>query len=207
MMTFTGRSAVRTAAAIAVAMASAQVAQAAPVTVTTAPAGYSTYMDWNAYTLGQVDFATGTNQILGLTTSVDVKDQGYGGSDPTNGVLLRLIADGTQLWGAWVGGGGHDWTHQDYDITANQAQFADLNTALAGVDWSTTSSLSMVMSHRGWGYPGWALTTANATMTVTSDATSPVPEPATWAMLMFGFGGLGYAMRRREKTGVRIRFA
>lgn len=34
-----------------------------------------------------------------------------------------------------------------------------------------------------------------------------VPEPATWGMMLFGFGGLGYAMRRRQKVGVRIRFA
>lgn len=34
-----------------------------------------------------------------------------------------------------------------------------------------------------------------------------VPEPATWAMLMLGFGGTGYAMRRKNKVGSRIRFA
>jgi hypothetical protein len=34
-----------------------------------------------------------------------------------------------------------------------------------------------------------------------------VPEPATWAMMLFGFGGLGYAMRRRSAPGMRVRFA
>lgn len=34
-----------------------------------------------------------------------------------------------------------------------------------------------------------------------------VPEPATWAMMMLGFGGIGFAMRRRPKLGARIRFA
>ena len=38
-------------------------------------------------------------------------------------------------------------------------------------------------------------------------ATAPVPEPATWAMMLFGFGGLGYAMRRRRAASPRIRFA
>jgi hypothetical protein len=38
-------------------------------------------------------------------------------------------------------------------------------------------------------------------------ATPAVPEPATWAMMLFGFGGLGYAMRRRTQTSARIRFA
>ena len=37
--------------------------------------------------------------------------------------------------------------------------------------------------------------------------TAAVPEPATWAMMMLGFGGMGYAMRRKAKAGSRIRFA
>ena len=40
-----------------------------------------------------------------------------------------------------------------------------------------------------------------------SNATAAVPEPATWAMMMLGFGGLGYTLRRRPTAGARIRFA
>ena len=29
--------------------------------------------------------------------------------------------------------------------------------------------------------------------------TGPVPEPATWAMMLLGFGGIGMAMRRRRR--------
>ena len=29
---------------------------------------------------------------------------------------------------------------------------------------------------------------------------SPVPEPGTWAMMLFGFGGVGFALRRRPST-------
>ena len=34
-------------------------------------------------------------------------------------------------------------------------------------------------------------------------ATSPVPEPATWAMMLMGFGAVGYSMRRRT-VGYKI---
>jgi hypothetical protein len=40
-----------------------------------------------------------------------------------------------------------------------------------------------------------------------ANQTPAVPEPATWAMMLFGFGGLGYSMRRRKSVGARIRFA
>ena len=39
--------------------------------------------------------------------------------------------------------------------------------------------------------------------------TPPVPEPSTWAMMLFGFGALGFAMRRRRQLAPaqRVRFA
>ncbi|MHA6723459.1 PEPxxWA-CTERM sorting domain-containing protein [Sphingomonas sp. RS2018] len=41
---------------------------------------------------------------------------------------------------------------------------------------------------------------------IASAATGAVPEPATWAMMLVGFGGIGFAMRRQTVT-TRIRFA
>lgn len=38
--------------------------------------------------------------------------------------------------------------------------------------------------------------------------TSAVPEPATWAMMLFGFGAIGFGMRRRkDKEKLRLRYA
>jgi hypothetical protein len=34
-----------------------------------------------------------------------------------------------------------------------------------------------------------------------------VPEPSTWAMMLVGFGAVGFAMRRRRQTELTIRQA
>lgn len=40
------------------------------------------------------------------------------------------------------------------------------------------------------------------TFTLLSDSTAAVPEPATWAMMIAGFGLVGASMRRRQKVSV-----
>ncbi|MBN8808012.1 MAG: PEP-CTERM sorting domain-containing protein [Sphingomonas sp.] len=43
---------------------------------------------------------------------------------------------------------------------------------------------------------------------ILGDATvAAVPEPAIWAMMMLGFGAMGYTLRRRAKVTTRVRFA
>jgi hypothetical protein len=50
--------------------------------------------------------------------------------------------------------------------------------------------------------------TANPSGSATGGETPPVPEPSTWAMMLFGFGALGFAMRRRRgKETLRVRYA
>lgn len=38
----------------------------------------------------------------------------------------------------------------------------------------------------------------------TSSLVAPVPEPATWAMMLLGFGAIGFAMRRRSAPIARL---
>ncbi len=46
----------------------------------------------------------------------------------------------------------------------------------------------------------------DVSVTLGRGAVGGVPEPATWGMMLLGFGGLGYTLRRR-KAEVRVRYA
>ena len=84
-----------------------------------------------------------------------------------------------------------------YQSSTLPGAFAVQNTS-SGVGTSFTFGPNGA-SDNGYGlnYRGYSI---NAT-------TAPVPEPATWAMMMLGLGGMGYAMRRKSKVRARIRFA
>lgn len=49
--------------------------------------------------------------------------------------------------------------------------------------------------------------TISAFGTATSSLAGAVPEPATWALMILGFGAVGGSMRRREAVAAKIRFA
>ena len=44
-------------------------------------------------------------------------------------------------------------------------------------------------------------------LTFSATISAPVPEPATWAMMLAGFGAMGFAMRRRPNVTARVRYA
>jgi hypothetical protein len=45
------------------------------------------------------------------------------------------------------------------------------------------------------------------TFAPTGDTRSPVPEPATWAMMLIGFGFIGAAIRRKPRLTVRVAYS
>ncbi|WP_240047647.1 PEPxxWA-CTERM sorting domain-containing protein [Sphingomonas panacisoli] len=60
-------------------------------------------------------------------------------------------------------------------------------------------------------YPSTGSTAGSTNNTVStftvSRATGAVPEPATWAMMLVGFGAVGGALRRRSKVATTVRYA
>ncbi len=48
---------------------------------------------------------------------------------------------------------------------------------------------------------------SNANQAITAPSVAAVPEPATWAMMIGGFGLIGGTMRSRRRQAVRVKFA
>ncbi len=122
-----------------------------------------------AYTSSTFGAAAGTTQLYVLDTDLDV--------------LARQNNNGGVL--TTVGGFGADLgSRTSFDISGTDA-FAFNGSTLYRVDLNSGALTSLGNTDRG--LFGIAI------------AAPAVPEPATWAMMMLGFGAVGYAMRRRPK--------
>lgn len=80
-----------------------------------------------------------------------------------------------------------------FDIALPSSAFANL---LDG-----TASLGIIMTSASFVRYG------SPTLTINFDPLSAVPEPATWAFMLFGFGAIGGAMRRQRKAKVKVSYA
>lgn len=83
-----------------------------------------------------------------------------------------------------------------------------------GVAFDTTAQrVNLFFGLGGYGSivqnAGTSTNTSNigGTFTITPSAMGAVPEPATWAMMLVGFGGIGFAMRRRSKVRTTVAYA
>ena len=54
--------------------------------------------------------------------------------------------------------------------------------------------------------PGQLQSSVNRSFYYTENAVGGVPEPATWGLMLLGFGAIGGTLRRRQKVAARIRF-
>ena len=134
---------------------------------------------------------------------------GAPGSLLASGAVSPTIIDLGSL--GWVGGG--DIYSFIFDLNSPFA--ADANTtywfgfhASADFDrddlywvWSSGTNSPVGMESQGGTFDNWATsdTLGEHAFTLLGEGGGAVPEPATWAMMLLGFGATGFALRRARR--------
>jgi hypothetical protein len=145
-------------------------------------------------TLGLFDYKGSINALLSDQNSVSVfTDLGNGNSYGTATVAAGPIQQFTVLLSAAA--------IADLNFAAHNNP-ADTRFVIGGSLLSISGPFANEQLFAIFG-PQTALTPAAELNLVTS----PVPEPATWALLLTGFGATGFVVRRRRNAAMRIRFA
>ena len=84
----------------------------------------------------------------------------------------------------------------DYIVNTSMGDVEQGGLANIPITFGTQNSLTVNYESRGQGSYGGTL----------SFTPSAIPEPATWAMLLIGFGAMGSVVRRRKQTA-RVAYA
>lgn len=150
--------------------------------------------NWNAV-LNNINYASGS-----ATLTLHVSDgQDFSSIDDgnlsVNGTIIGsgglFQGDGVQFGNGNTPGNGALWDIETFNIAPSLSPGNNsLSLSLPG----QTDALSLVVAQ--FNLPVGAAPDVGA-----------VPEPATWAMMLGGFGMIGGAMRRRQKVTTRVRFA
>lgn len=88
-------------------------------------------------------------------------------------------------------------------VNSNVFRFDTATGAFIATD-NTTFAVTNASGMNFSGTNGVTFTGGNG---IASSISAAVPEPATWAMMILGFGVLGGALRRRQKGVTTVRFA
>ena len=82
-------------------------------------------------------------------------------------------------------------------ITLDGNAFTKTSTDPGPETWALLSPILLANGTHTINVMG-TLTGANGAYSGTLNVSNAVPEPATWAMMLLGFGGMGFVMRRRR---------
>lgn len=137
---------------------------------------------------GYVGILRGTDGQLGTSDDVFIT------SGPSTQLVDALIGRGTGMADAVYCGAVADTSGPCG--AANQSYIDNEIAALQGIGFSSLTGTYRLLTPTGGSFSSGAATV---------NFVAGVPEPATWAMMILGFGIVGGAMRR--KTSVRASFA
>lgn len=134
------------------------------------------------YAVGPYPTSPGT---IDLSSFGDITSMSFlWGSVDAYNTLEFLAADGTTVLATFTGNDVFNPATGDRtDPNTNPV----VTFSLTGTDVSAFTYLRLTSSQNAFEIDNLAI--------------NPVPEPATWAMMLLGFGGIGLAMRRKRTTG------
>jgi hypothetical protein len=176
-------------------------------------------------------FATGSSTLIGANFSDDFDDASkvlnnfYGPGFPTNGFTYPAsLTAHTFSWSATsIFGSMAPGVHQLSYFT-QISSFANANSsgcaslvafagfgdpigqagAVESADFAFSSVDVAPCPHNDGGITGLNFTPETLKYSFTQPRDGSVPEPAAWAMMLLGFGGIGATLRRRRVLGATV---
>ena len=165
-----------------------------------APTGTNYFDPGNGYV------PAGYGNVAGTTVAIGSGVE-FGFQDGSNLDIAEFSATAPQLTITDVTSAGAGASPFFMAFTSNVAGYFN-GAAFAANGFGGTISVTGNGNILTFAAPGWDLGGATRVSVITfTGATAGVPEPATWALMMLGFGGIGFAMRRKSKAAYRIRYA
>ena len=126
----------------------------------------------------------GGSAFFSFANPLDLISFDYGSADTYNSFLLNLVGGGTALYT------GQDILNAGSTANGNQGS-------------SLTNGRVTFSAFPGASITGLTLSSTQNSLEIDNlSVRQAVPEPATWAMMLVGFGAVGYGMRRRNKAAV-----
>lgn len=162
-----------------------------------APASAATTLAWNPQSTdtgfaGDFDTATQTFAPVGAS-QISFAGNGYyhshgSGTQAWEGFTVTALIDGIST------------TIYSSPITSftSLSSLGTINFAGGNVSSITLASKSFV-GNAFHSFDG-------ESFTLSGDVNAAVPEPSTWALMLAGFAAIGFAMRRRPKQSVSVKF-
>lgn len=143
---------------------------------------------------GQVAPASDSNGVysFALGTTPISFDWSVDGSDYNAQITLTNILTGATVSYNPFGAGNDNYTSAtDTDLAQNSERLSFAFLSGLGFDPNVNDTYSATLTSGGRSLTAYAQIGSGA---------PAVPEPATWAMMLIGFGGIGFAMRGRRHS-------
>ena len=159
------------------------------------PASFSNILPNTPFLLGQIQYLNGTSDltsiIFGVTLSLDL-GSGITIKDIPINILTTANTGLSQARDADFIGFGSD-IPLTFNVYEGGIANANLFGEIVGDPTVTLTGLSIADGSQSAGFIGTGV--------------GSVPEPATWAMMLLGFGLIGFAMRKHSNVRTTVSYA